>query len=157
MNKQIIEDRKQIILSLLKGFCDKMLNEEYYTLSEKLIQKLGRKRNVPYITGKPEIWAAAVIHALGSINFLFDRSFEPYVTLDDINLHFGTIKSTTGNKSKLIRDLLKLSYWDKEFSTARAQKSNPYADMVVLNGMLVPLKALPEEYQQMVLRIRNIK
>ena len=43
-------------------------------LCEKLIRKMSRKRNVPFLSGRMEIWAAAVIHALGSINFLFDTS-----------------------------------------------------------------------------------
>jgi hypothetical protein len=35
---------------------------------------MSRKRNVPFLYGRMEIWAAAIIHALGSINFLFDTS-----------------------------------------------------------------------------------
>jgi hypothetical protein len=35
---------------------------------------MSRKRNVPFLSGRMEIWTAAVIHALGSINFLFDTS-----------------------------------------------------------------------------------
>lgn len=126
-----------------------------FELAERLTQKLGRKRNVPFITGKPEIWAAAIIHALGSINFLFDKSFEPYVSVDELNDFFGTKKSTTGNKSKLIRDLLKLSHWDKEFSTKRMNNSNPFANMVMVDGLIVPVSALPEQYQQAVKEARE--
>src|SRR5665647_2419399 len=104
MDKQQIQERQQLIIDLIGEFCAKKLNEEYFELSKRLMQKLGRKRNVPFETGKPEIWAAAVIHALGTINFLFDKSFEPYVSIDDINAFFATSKSTTGNKSKQIRD-----------------------------------------------------
>ncbi|NOR78038.1 MAG: hypothetical protein GQ523_06390 [Methanophagales archaeon] len=45
-------------------------------LCEKLIRKMSRKRNVPFLSGRMEIWAVAIIHALGSINFLFDTSKE---------------------------------------------------------------------------------
>lgn len=154
MDKQQISQRQQLIIDLIGEFCAKKLNEEYFELSKRLMQKLGRKRNVPFETGKPEVWAAAVIHALGTINFLFDKSFEPYVTIDEINNFFGTSKSTTGAKSKQIRDLLKLDIWDKEFSTRRIQEGNPFAEMVMVNGLIVPLNTIPEEYQKMVRQTR---
>jgi len=154
MDKQQIQQRQQQIIDLIGEFCTQKLNEEYFELSKRLMQKLGRKRNVPFETGKPEVWAAAVIHALGTINFLFDKSFEPYVTIDEINNFFGTGKSTSGAKSKQIRDLLKLSIWDKEFSTRRIQVGNPFAEMVMVNGLIVPLNTIPEEYQKMVRQAR---
>lgn len=154
MDKQKVEQQKQKILDLLREFCEEKLNQEYFELSERMVQKLGRKRDVPFVTGKPEIWAAAIIHALGTINFLFDKSFEPYLSLDDINDYFGTKKSTTGNKSKQIRDLLKLSYWNNEFSTKNMQDSDPFANLVMVDGFIVPLDSLPEEYQQAVKQAR---
>jgi len=154
MEKEQIIERQQEIIHLAKSFCKEKLNEEYADLSEKLIYKLGRKRNVPFVTGQTQIWAAAVIHALGTINFLFDKSSKPYVSIDDINDFFGTKKSTTGNKSKEIRDLLKLSYWDSEFSTERMERNNPFSNMVMVNGLIVPLDSLPEEYQNVVRQIR---
>ncbi|MDR1343149.1 MAG: DUF6398 domain-containing protein [Prevotellaceae bacterium] len=147
MEKEKIIEKQQEIIQLVKRFCDKKLNEEYAVLGEKLICKLGRKRNVPFATGQTAIWAAAVIHALGTINFLFDKSAQPYVSVDEVNDFFGTKKTTTGNKSKEIRDLLKLNYWDKEFSTQNMAKGNPYANLVKVNGFIVPIDSLPEEFQ----------
>jgi hypothetical protein len=154
MDKQKIEEQKQKILELLRDFCTKKLDEEYAELAERLTQKLGRKRNVPFATGQPAIWAAAIIHALGTINFLFDKSFEPYISIDDINNFFGTSKSTTGNKSKQIRDLLKLDRWDKEFSTKKMQDSNPFANLVMVDGFFVPPNSIPEQYQLIVRQAR---
>ena len=155
MDKQQIQERQQQIIDLIGEFCTQKINEEYFELSKRLMQKLGRKRNVPFETGKPQVWAAAVIHALGTINFLFDKSFEPYVTIDEINNFFGTNKSTTGAKSNQIRDLLKLNVWDKEFSTRKIQEGNPFAEMVMVNGLIVPLNTIPEEYQKMVRQARE--
>jgi hypothetical protein len=133
----ILENRKNQILSLIRDFCSQKLDDEYFELSEKLIDKLGRKRNVPFMTGHIEIWAAAVIHALGSINFLFDKSFEPYTTIDEINKFFGTKKTSTGNKSKEIRDILKMSTFDNEFSTQYIIATNPFNKYVKVNGFIV--------------------
>jgi hypothetical protein len=102
MDKAKIIEKQQQIVALTNDFCKEVLkDDEYALLAEKMVNKLGRKRNVPFETGQIEIWAAAVIHALGSINFLFDKSFDPYTTLDELNDFFGTKKNTTGNKSNL--------------------------------------------------------
>ncbi len=154
MDKKILQERQQKILDLVRGFCANKLNEEYIELSERLVQKLGRKRSQPLASGQPQIWAASIIHALGTINFLFDKSFEPYVSIDEINNYFGTSKTTTGSKSKLIRELLKLDRWDNEFSTNRMSNSNPFAKLVMVDGLIVPLDTLPEEYQIIVRQAR---
>ena len=69
-------------------------------LCEKLIRKMSRKRNVPFLSGRMEIWAAAIIHALGSINFLFDPNFEPYIGAADISDYFGTSKVLSHRKQR---------------------------------------------------------
>jgi hypothetical protein len=125
------------------------VNEEYKQLCAKLIQKMARKRNVPFLSGRIEIWAAAVVYAIGSINFLFDRSFEPYATPDDISNYFGTSKSTVGQKAKVIRDMFKLGYWDEEFSTAHMRESNPLANMAMLGGFIIDKRSLPPEIQDL--------
>lgn len=154
MDKSSIKLKEQQLLELTKAFCNENLDKDYLNLSEKLILKLGRKRNVPFASGKLEIWAAAIIHALGTINFLFDKSAEPYLSISDINDYFGTKQSTVGGKSKQIRDLLKLNYFDKDFSTPAIAGSNPFADMVMVNGLITPLNSIPEEFQKMVLQAR---
>lgn len=149
MNKEALKVKQQEILDLIKPFCAEKLNEEYYQLSEKIVQKLGRKRNPIFESGQVKIWAVAVIHALGTVNFLFDKNTEPFVSVRDINDYFGTNMTTTGMRSKEIRDLLKLRQWDKEFSTNAIRERNPFANWVTYNGFIVPIDALPEPYQQM--------
>ncbi len=154
MDKQLLQERTNIILSLLKEFCTEKLNQEYYELSERLLRKLGRKRNVPFMTGKPEIWAAAILHALGTINFLFDKSSEPYITIDEIHEFYSTNKSTVGAKSKFIRDLLRMNVFNSEFSTHDVKANNPLQDFVMVDGFILPVNSLPEEYQAMVREAR---
>jgi Domain of unknown function (DUF6398) len=154
MDKQKLQIQQQEILDLVRDFCAKKLDEEYFRLTEKLVQKLGQKRYPPFITGQTKIWAAAVIHAIGTNNFLFDSSFEPYVTVDELNNFFGTNKSTTGTKSKLIRDLLKLGYWDPEFSTTKMLESSPANVYVLIDGFMVRVDSLPDEFQELVRKSR---
>ena len=150
MTKDDIKKREKKLLELTATFCGQHLDNDYAQLCEKLIKKLGRKRDVPFQRGKLEIWAAAVIHALGSINFLFDKSFEPYISLDQLNDYFGTKKSTVTNKSKQIKDLLKLWHFSPEFSTQHVAENNPFNDMVMVDGFIVPLSELPEDLQELV-------
>ena len=58
--------------------------------------KLARKRPSPLQSGRAETWAGGVLWALGQVNFLFDRSTEPYLTHDDLADAFGLSKSTLG-------------------------------------------------------------
>jgi len=91
-DKTLVEEKMQKLIEMTARFCDEHLDEEYKQLCEKLIRKMSRKRNVPFLSGRIEIWAAAIVYAIGSINFLFDRNFEPYVSGDDICNYFGTSK-----------------------------------------------------------------
>lgn len=150
MTKEEIKLRQKKILELTGSFCGEYLDEDYTRLCEKLILKLGRKRDVPFKSGQIEIWAAAVIQALGSINFLFDKSFEPYVTADQLCDYFGTKKSTVSAKSKLIKDIFKMGYYDSEFSTQHMIGASPFNDLVVVNGLFVPLSSIPEHLQVLV-------
>lgn len=123
------DPKKAELLQLISSFCRDHLDEEYETLCQKMITKLSRKRQVPYSSGRLEIWAAAVIQAIGTVNFLFDRSFQPYVSTAQISDYFGTSTSTVGQKAKLIRDMFKMRHWDNEFSTQKMNKDNPFTNL----------------------------
>ena len=137
MTKEEIKQIENNLLELTRGFCAQKLDDDYAQLCEKLILKMGRKREVPFQSGKPAIWAAAVISALGSINFLFDKAFEPYSTPDQINEYFGTKKSTVEGKAKIIKEMFKMTYYSPEFSTQYMNANNPFNKMVMVDGFIV--------------------
>ena len=136
-DKDKILKRQSEISELLQAFCSAKLNDEYLELAEKLLAKMARKRNVPFETGKVEIWAAAIIHALGSINFLFDPAQTPHVKAQEIHEFFDVAKSTVSSKAKAISDMFKLHHFHDEFITREMQEKNPLNRFVVLpNGMI---------------------
>lgn len=155
MDKQEIKKLEEKLIELTQIFCNQKLDSDYKHLCEKLIRKLGRKRDVPFQRGKIEIWAAGVIHALGSINFLFDKSFKPYVTTDQISEYFGTKNSTVSNKAREIKDILNLRYFDSEFSTNKMIEENPFKNLVTVDGFIVPLDSLPPILQKRVQEVRE--
>src|SRR5688572_30959709 len=98
----------QQLIQMTHAFCRAHADEEYAALCRKLIEKMARKRSVPFLSGRGEIWAAAIVYALGSINFLFDKSFAPHASPDTICEYFEVSKSTVAQKARLIRNLFKL-------------------------------------------------
>ena len=64
-DKTRINEKAHQLISLTTAFCEQHLDDEYEQLCEKLIRKMSRKRNVPYLSGRIENWAAGVIYALG--------------------------------------------------------------------------------------------
>lgn len=154
MDKKEIKERENKLLELTGIFCSQKLDDDYFQLSEKLIKKMGRKKDVPFKRGKLEIWAAAVIYTIGSINFLFDKSFEPYMTAQQISDYFGTKNSTVSNKARQIREMFKLTMFDNEFATEHMNETNPFNDLVMVDGLIAPLSSIPENLQELVKKER---
>ena len=132
-NKQIIQTR---FIELTTTFCQSHIDQEYDMLCRKLIEKIARKRTVPFLSGRIEIWAAAVVYAIGSINFLFDKNTQPYISTDTICQYFGVSKSTVGQKAKLIRDMFKMGYYDTNFSTQHMAQNDPFRRLTLVNAFL---------------------
>ncbi|MHA1274563.1 MAG: DUF6398 domain-containing protein [Promethearchaeota archaeon] len=139
-DRTLVKEKMNEIILLTSRFCDDYLDDEYKQLCKKLVHKMSRKHNVPFLRGRLDIWAASVIHALGQINFLFDQNTKPYVSAEFIANYFNTSTSTTGQKAKKIRDLLRLRYFDKEFSTNFIKEQDPFSKMVSINGFIIPKK-----------------
>ena len=150
MDKTNIQEREERIVNLIADFCAQKLNEEYLALADRVIKELAQTEPVPFMRGKPEIWAAGIIHALGSVNWMFDRSNKHYTPAADINSFFGTNGSTTSQKAMLIKDLLDMQQGDREFSTQDTIDNDPFAQFVMLDDMIVPMSMLSEELQQQV-------
>lgn len=136
-DKQRLQALQRQLTQMTAAFCGEHADAEYQRLCKKLIDKMARKRTVPFLSGRVEIWAAAIVYALGSINFLFDKSFLPYATPDTLCDHFQVSKRTLAQKAKLIRDMFNLEYFDPEFSTERMAKNSPLARLTMLDGFLV--------------------
>jgi hypothetical protein len=120
------------LFRLTAGFCTAELNEEYMQLCRKLIEKGGRKRTVPFASGQPSSWAAGVVHAICTVNFAFDKTQKPNVTPAMIAQHFGVSQNTASQKSKALRDMFKMEYWDSEFGTSEMIEKNPLRSLGIL-------------------------
>ncbi|AKB52953.1 hypothetical protein MSBRW_3700 [Methanosarcina barkeri str. Wiesmoor] len=154
-NRELVQQKKDTLIQMTDGFADSYLDEDYKMLCRKLINKMSRKRQVPFLSGRLDIWAAAVVYALGQINFLFDRSSEPYVSATDLCDYFGTSQSTTSQKAKKIRDMFKIRHFNDEFSTERVQNENPFNDFVMVNGLIVPVSTFMKMLENREVKLRK--
>jgi hypothetical protein len=143
-----MEPRFEEITQLIDAFADAYLNEEWNTLCRQLTATLCRKRPSPVVTGKPNVWAAGIVHALGMVNFLFDPSQTPHVKSTQIPEYFKTAQSTVQAKSKQIRDLLGLYQLSPEWSLPSRLDRNPLAWMISVNGLIVDARHLPGPIQE---------
>lgn len=112
-NKETVEEKKAQLIQLAIDFSQQYLNEEYNAVIEKLISKMARKRDTPFVI--------------------------------DICQFFGTKQSTTTQKSKKIRDMFNMTYFDGNFSTGTVDQSNPFNNLTMVDGLLIPKGMLQEE------------
>jgi tetratricopeptide (TPR) repeat protein len=140
--KAVLEEKKSKMKELVSVFCDQKMNREFKEISLRLIDKMSRKKNIPFITGEIKTWAAATVYALSQINFLFDKESSPSITPDDICGFFNTNKNTTSSKAKTIRDLMRIKIFDEEFSIEDVKQANPFNNYDTDNGFIISKKSV---------------
>jgi len=135
------------VAKLTNAFCNEHLNEEYRDLCRKLVTKLARKKASPLARGEPRVWAAAVVHTIGWVNFLSDKTQTPHMTTAQLCERAGVSKASVENKSREIRKIFNMMQLEPEWSRPSEIQDNPLAWMVQVNGLIVDARMLPEHMQ----------
>jgi hypothetical protein len=135
------------IIAITLQICSEHLDTDYAELCQKMVQKLARKRPTPLDHGPPRTWAGGVLYAVGWVNFLTDPSQRPHMTTKQLAEVTGVGQSTLAAKFKVIRDALRLSPMDPEYSRKEMLRENPMAWMVTVNGLIMDARSLPQEVQ----------
>lgn len=133
------------LISLIDSFCKEYLNEEYAELTRYAAAALCRKNPSP-IRGQLNSWACGIIHALGVVNFLQDKSSEPYISSKDLYKAFNISESTGQAKSKKIRETLKIRQFDHTWCLPSRLDSSLYW-RVSVDGFIVDARSLPVDLQ----------
>jgi hypothetical protein len=136
------------ITALTDGFCQAKLNEEYANMCQVMTAKLCRKRPSPLASGQAKNWAAGIVHAIGTVNFAFDKSLTPHITVPDISDYFAVGKSSPTSKSKVIRDLFNIGLMEPEWTLPSRMDDNPMAWYVMVNGLILDARSLPRYLQE---------
>ena len=142
-------DKFAAITALTDTFCAKHLSEEYRALIHRAVANLARKRPSPLLKGKENVWAAAVVHAVGRVNFLDDPSQVPHCKPKILYEFFGVAESTAQNKSKEIRAALRIGPMSPEWTLPSRLADNPMVWMLEVNGLMIDIRRAPAELQQL--------
>ena len=141
------------IVASSDAFCSEHLNAEYAQLSRQMAAALARKRPSPLLSGKANTWAAGIVHALGTVNFLFDKTQTPHMSAQELADGFGLSKSTIANKSKAIRDMLDIGVFDPDWTLPSLTDKNPMIWMITVNGLIVDVRSAPRTIQEQAFRL----
>jgi len=143
-----MQDKYDEIALIITEFCENFLDDEYNALSLQLLEKLCRKRPSPLMRGNPNTWACGIVYAIGSTNFLFDKSQKPHMRAGDLAEKFGLSPSTAGNKSGEICKLLGISPLDPEWTLPSRLVHNPMVWMFkTSSGFIVDVRREPRDVQ----------
>ncbi|WP_458498385.1 DUF6398 domain-containing protein [Methylomagnum sp.] len=111
-----------------------------------------RKRPPPVASGRAKAWAGGIAHAVGRVNFLFDKTQAPHLRADELCAHFGLSPGAGPAKSTAIMDRLKLGLMDPQWTAPGRLAENPMAWLIQVNGLTVDARRAPREIQEEALR-----
>jgi hypothetical protein len=100
------------------------------------------------LQGHREVWACAIVHAIGKVNFLFDPSQTPHLAAMEICSLMGVGSSTASAKGKEVLKHLKAGQMDPLWCTPANLENNPLAWSVMINGIIVDARELPVAFQR---------
>ena len=144
-----LQDKYDAITQSTDAFCDQRLNDEYKQVIRLATAALSRKRPSPLLKGKDNAWAAGLVHAVGMVNFLFDPSQNPHCKASEIQAHFGVGASTCASRSREARDALGMGQLSPEWTLRSRLDKNPLVWMLQVNGLMVDVRRMPLEVQEM--------
>ena len=136
------------IAALIVEFCDKKLNDDYKSLCLRLLEKLCRKRQSPLLSGRVHTWAAGIVYAIGSNNFIFDKTQKIHMTAGELVAPFGVSSSTATSKAAEIKKMFRIDYFNTEWMLPEHLENNSMIWMVKVNGLIVDIRNMPQEIQE---------
>src|SRR3954463_6902294 len=92
--------------------------------------------------------ACAILYELGRVNFLSDRASQPYMTMAELRAGFGVSQGTASAKARVIEDALRVRLFDPEWTRPSRRDRNPMVWMAEVDGLLVDLRRMPREVQE---------
>lgn len=134
---------------LIRKVCTEALNKEYYDLSIKLLDQFLFNYPDRLERGQAKSWAAAIVYAIGRVNFLFDASQEPHLSAGALCQKFNVSQGTASSKATELFDLFDLMQFHPEWTLPSMADSNPLMWKLMVNGLIVDIRTQPREIQAM--------
>jgi hypothetical protein len=137
------------LVKLTDAVCKKHLDQEYAELARDMLAALARKRPSPLSRGRAEGWACAVLYALGSVNFLFDRTQQPHLPAKELCALFGVSPSNASAKARDIERMLRIRTFDPEWYRPSQLQDNPVAWLFeTREGLILDARYVPRDLQE---------
>ena len=102
----------------------------------------------PVTSGQPQTWACGIIYLLGQINFLSDRSTQPSMRMADVCAALGVNQNTASAKARTISKALGTRQFDPTWTLPSMIDRNPVVWMAEVDGLIVDLRTMPREVQE---------
>lgn len=117
----VIASKYEEIIDKIKSFSSEYLNDEYKNICIGAAETLFLNNEEQLKKGKSFSWAVGIVHAIGTINNLFNSKEEPYIKATELYKAFGVSSSTGSSKSKEVQKLLDLSKENKQWIIDKTQ------------------------------------
>lgn len=140
--------RFEELYDMLDQFGEKVSGMEFAFACMDLMVSLCVQYPDEICRGNAKGWAAGIVHALGIVNFLNDKSLETHVPVSDMYGFFGASNSTMLSRSKFIRDEFGMFPMDPLWSMPSVMLENPLLWTVEIDGIMVDLSQKSEEEQK---------
>jgi len=148
-----MQPRYDEIVGLMDAFCQEHLNDEYAALCRKMAAKLGRKRPSPLERGQARVWAGAILYTIGRINFLFDKSQEPYMEARQLCQLIGVSQNSASAKATEIMRMFGLMQMDPKWTLPSKLGDNLLAWLISVDGFVFDARTAPRRIQEEAYRL----
>lgn len=128
------------IVEKITSFSNEYLNDEYKNICIEATKTLFLNNEEQVKKGKSFSWGAGIVHAIGTLNDLFDAKNKLYIKALDLYKEFGVSSSTGSSKSKEVRRLLNLDENSEKWIVKNSDLS-----LEVKNEAAVTLEKTSEE------------
>lgn len=114
-----IEKQRLAYTTIKKRIVDylgRRLDGRLVDLMVHLCRRLAEGDEFSLNRGKPEIWAAAIIHVVAELNFLFDPDNDIHLPKSELCDALGVKATTVANKARQIRTMCDIQFVDPRFT-----------------------------------------
>jgi hypothetical protein len=139
--------RASSILTLTDEFCHEFLNDDFAQLVQKATYLLCQRHPSLISGGQMDSWAAGIVHAIGSINFIFDPSQTPHVPAAQLYKWFSVSSATGQNKSKLVRELLKMHQATADWCVPQRLDQDPLFWVISMDDIVLDVRDASRDIQ----------
>lgn len=100
----VLAGKYEEIVEKITSFSNEYLNDDYKNICIEAAKALFLNNEEQVKKGKSFSWGAGIVHAIGTVNNLFDAKNDLYMKALDLYKEFGVSSSTGSSKSKEVRD-----------------------------------------------------